>query len=278
MKLGVLASVNDRSLGIADLARQVEDAGLESLFLTQNTNVPASDAAFRQEEYHHRYRQLLDPFVALGAAAAVTSHIRLGTGVCVALLYDPIILAMQVSTLDQLSGGRFVFGIGVGHADTVQNHGVSPELRHRVLREKVLAMKAIWAGGNPEFHGEFVDFAPILTGLRPRQEPHPPILLGSQGSTGIARTVEYADGWMPIVVDDGLDFGEQVRELERLCQAADRPAAPVTAGLWKIDEPLMERCAEAGADRCLVVFHAEDKDSFPAFVERFSYLVDRFGE
>ena len=278
MKLGVLASVNDRSLAIADLARQVEDAGLESLFLTQNTNVPASDAAFLQQEYHHRYRQLLDPFVALGAAAAVTSRIRLGTGICVALLYDPIILAKQVSTLDQLSGGRFVFGIGVGHGDTVQNHGVSPELRHRVLREKVLAMKAIWAGGNAEFHGEFVDFAPILTGLRPIQEPHPPILMGSQGRKGIARPVQYADGWMPIVVDDGLDFGAHMRELERLCQAAGRPAAPVTAGLWKIDEPLMERCAEVGVDRCLVVFHAEDKESFPAFLERYSFLVDRFGE
>ena len=278
MKLGVLASVNDRSLGIADLARQVEDAGLESLFLTQNTNVPATEAAFLQQEYHHRYRQLLDPFVALGAAAAVTSRIRLGTGICVALLYDPIILAKQVSTLDQLSGGRFVFGIGVGHGDTVQNHGVSPELRHRVLREKVLAMKAIWAGGNAEFHGEFVDFGPILTGLRPRQEPHPPILIGSQGSKGIARTVQYADGWMPIVADDGMDFGAQMRELERLCQAAGRPAAPVTAGLWKIDEPLMERCAEVGVDRCLVVYHAEDKDSFPAFLERYSFLVGRFGE
>jgi probable F420-dependent oxidoreductase len=278
MKLGVLASVNDRSLGIADLARQVEDAGLESLFLTQNTNVPCSDAAFLQQEYHHRYRQLLDPFVALGAAAAVTSRIRLGTGICVALLYDPIILAKQVSTLDQLSEGRFVFGIGVGHSDTVQNHGVRPELRHRVLREKVLAMKAIWAGGNAEFHGEFVDFAPILTGLRPRQEPHPPILIGSQGSKGIARTVQYADGWMPIVVNDGLDFGAQMRELDRLCQAAGRPAAPATAGLWKIDEPLMERCAEVGVDRCLVVFHAEDKDSFPAFLERCSFLVDRFAE
>ena len=112
--------------------------------------------------------------MALGAAATATARIKLGTGICVALLYDPIILAMQVSTLDQLSAGRFLFGIGVGHEDTVQNHGVNPELRHRMLREKVLAMKAIWAGNSPEFHGEFVDFAPILTGLRPRQEPHPP--------------------------------------------------------------------------------------------------------
>ena len=277
MKLGVLASVNDRSLGIADLARQVEGAGLESLFLTQNTNVPAGGDALLKEEYHHRYRQLVDPFVALGAAAAVTTRIRLGTGICVAVLYDPIILAKQVSTLDQLSAGRFVFGIGVGHEDTVQNHGVSPELRHRILREKVLAMKAIWAGGNAEFHGEFVDFAPILPGLRPRQEPHPPIFIGSHGSRGIARTVEYADGWMPIVYED-LDFGGLMQELERLCQAAGRPTVPVTAGLWEIDEPLMERCAELGVDRCLVVFHAEDKDSFPAFLERYSRLVDRFGE
>jgi hypothetical protein len=174
MKLGVVASVTARSLGIADLARHVEGAGLESLFLTQNTHVPASGAALFEEEYHRSDHHLLDPFVALGAAAAVTTRIKLGTGICVALLYDPIILAMQVSTLDQLSSGRFVLGIGVGHEDTVQNHGVSPELRHRILREKVLAMKAIWAGNNPECHGEFVGFGPILTGLRPRQEPHPP--------------------------------------------------------------------------------------------------------
>ena len=277
MKLGVGASVTDRGLGIADLARQVEGAGLESLFLTQNTHVPASGAALLEDEYHRSDHHLLDPFVALGAAAAVTTRIKLGTGICVALLYDPVILAMQVSTLDQLSSGRFLFGIGLGHEDTVQNHGVSPELRHRVLREKVLAMKALWAGDDAEFHGEFVDFAPILTGLRPRQEPHPPILIGRQGSRGIACTVEYGDGWLPIVYE-GLDFGAQMQELERLCQAAGRPPARVTAAIWEIDEPLMERCAELGVDRCVVVFHAEDKDSFPAFLERYSPLVARFGD
>jgi probable F420-dependent oxidoreductase len=281
MKLGVVASVTDRSLGICDLARQVEDAGLESLFLTQNTHVPASGAALLEDEYHRSDHHLLDPFVALAAAAAVTTRIKLGTGICTALVYDPIILAMLVSTLDQLSAGRILFGIGVGHEDTVQNHGVSPEVRHRVMREKVLAMKAIWAGDNAEFHGEFVDFAPVLTGLRPRQQPHPPILLGSQGSRGIARTVEYGDGWMPIVYEE-LDLGAQMHELERRCQAAGRPTAPVTAGIgeypWEIGEPLIERCAELGVDRCVVIYHAEDKDSFPAFLERYARLVDRFGD
>ena len=280
MKLGVVASVTDRSLGIADLARQVEDAGLESLFLTQNTHVPASGAALLEDQYHRSDHHLLDPLVALGAAAAVTSRIRLGTGICVALLYDPVILAMQVATLDQLSSGRFLFGIGVGHQDTVQNHGVSPELRHRVMREKILAMKAIWAGDHAEFHGEFVDFGPVLTGLRPCQQPHPPILLGSQGSIGIARTAEYGDAWMPILWPE-LDLRTRVDELEQLCQAAGRPAVTVTAAQgdypWEIDEPSMERCAELGVDRYVVIYHAEDKDSFPTFLERYSRLVDRFG-
>ena len=130
--------------------------------------------------------------MALGAAAAVTTRVKLGTGICVVPIYDPIILAMQVSTLDQLSSGRFLFGIGVGHEDTVHNHGIRPELRGRVMREKVLAMKAIWAEDDAEFHGEFVDFAPILTGLRPRQQPHPPILIGGQGSRASRRQCSTA--------------------------------------------------------------------------------------
>jgi probable F420-dependent oxidoreductase len=274
VKLGVSAWVTDRGIGITDLARQVEAAGLESLFLVQNTHVPVSGSTLLEEEHHEADHHFLDPFAALGAAAAVTTRITLGTGVCVALTYDPIILAMQVATLDQLSSGRFEFGIGVGHEDTVENHGIRPELRHPILREKALAMKAIWAGDNPEFHGEFVDFDPILAGLRPRQQPHPPILLGSQGSTGIARAVEYCDGWMPIVYEE-LDLKTQMRDLQVRCQAAGRPILPVTAGLFEIDEPLMTRCAELGVDRCIVVCHAEHA-GLPAFLDRYSRLIDRF--
>lgn len=177
----------DRGLGICDMASQIEDAGLESLFLVQNTHVPVSGTALLDVEHHERDHHFLDPFVALGAAAAVTTRIRPGTGICVAAIYDPVILAMQVSTIDQLSAGRLVFGIGVGHEDTVENHGVSPGLRGRVMREKVLAMKALRAAEDAEFHGEFVSFAPILTGLRPVQQPHPPILIGGQAA-GESRT------------------------------------------------------------------------------------------
>ncbi len=275
MKLGVGAFATDRGLGICDMARRIEDAGLESLFLVQNTHVPVRGAALLDEEHHERDHHLLDPFVALGAAAAVTSRIRLGTGICVAPIYDPVILAMQVSTLDQLSSGRFLFGIGLGHDDTVENHGVTPGLRAQVMRENVLAMKALWAAEDAEFHGEFVDFAPVLTGLRPLQEPHPPILIGRQGTSGIADTVQYADGWMPIVYRE-LDLAARLQELARCCHAAGRAVAPVTACLFEIDELLMAHCADLGVDRCLVVFHAEDKDMFPAFLERCSALAGRF--
>ena len=277
MKLGVCAFVTDRGPGICGLARQVEDAGLESLFVCQNTHVPLSGASLLQEDFHSADHRLADPFVALGAAAAVTTGIRLGTAVCVAPIYDPIVLAMQVSTLDQVSSGRFMFGIGVGHDDTVANHGVPAGLRYQVLREKVQAMKALWAGGNAEFHGEFVDFDPVLPGLRPRQEPHPPILIGSQGARGIANTVEYGDGWMPIVYR-GLDLGAQVQELERRCQAAGRPPAPVTAALLDIDEPLLHECAELGVERCVTAVRAEDDDDLPAFLERYTPLAGRFGD
>lgn len=277
MKLGVGVFSTDRGVGICSLASQAEAAGLESLFLVQNTHVPVSGAGLLNEEHHERDHHFLDPFVALGAAAAVTTRIKLGTGICVAPIYDPIILAMQVSTLDHLSSGRFLFGIGVGHDDTVLNHGVSPELRGRVMRENVLAMKAIWADDDAEFHGEFVDFAPILTGLRPRQQPHPPILIGGQGSRGIVRTVQYGDAWMPIVYEE-LDLGTQMLELERRCQEAGKPTAPVTAAIFEIDKQLIGRCAELGVERCVVVFHTEDKDGLPAFLERYLRVADRFAD
>jgi probable F420-dependent oxidoreductase len=275
VKLGLAVFSTECGVEICSLASQAEAAGLESVFLVQNTHVPVSGVALLDEEHHERDHHFLDPFVALGAAAAVTSRIKLGTGICVAPIYDPIILAMQVSTLDQLSSGRFLFGIGVGHEDTVHNHGVSPELRGRVMREKVLAMKAIWAQEDAEFHGEFVDFAPILTGLRPLQQPHPPILIGGQGSRGIAHTVQYGDAWMPVVYDE-LDLETQMRELERRCQEAGKPTAPVTAAMFEPDTRLMERCAELGVDRCVVVFHTEDKDGLPAFLERYTRAADSF--
>jgi probable F420-dependent oxidoreductase len=274
--IGVDIDLTDYGVGITDLARASEDAGLESLFLTQRMHLPVSRTDLLDQEGHEMDANLLDPFVALGAAAAVTSRLKLGTGACYAALYDPIILAKQVSTLDQISSGRFLFGITPGWLEEeVSNHGVEPALRWQVMREKVLAMKAIWTDDNAEYHGRFVDFAPIHTGLRPVQRPHPPILVGSNGSKGLARAVEFGDEWFPIV-SPKLDLASHLSELKRLCQAAGRSTVMVTAFLWDLDEPLLGRCAELGVNRSIIYLYPKTQEVVRTFLERCTRLVDHF--
>jgi probable F420-dependent oxidoreductase len=278
MHFGVDLDLTDYGVGISDLARWVEAAGLESLFLTQRIHLPASRGELLEQEGHEMDANLLDPFVALGAAAAVTSRIKLGTGACYAALYDPIILAKQVATLDHVSSGRFLFGITPGWLeDEVRNHGVNPALRWQVMREKVLAMKAIWTGEKVEFHGRFVDFAPILTGLKPLQLPYPPILVGSNGPGGRARALDYGDEWFPIV-SDKLDLRAELEELRQSCQAAGRDSIPVTAFLWELDEGLLQRCAELGVGRCLVYLYPTRRELVENFLERCARLSSRLAD
>lgn len=278
MRLGVDLDLTEYGVGITDLARWVESAGLESLFLTQRIHLPASQRELLEQEGHEMDANLLDPFVALGTAAGVTSRIKLGTGACYAALYDPIILAKQVTTLDHLSSGRFLFGITPGWLeDEVRNHGVDPKLRWQVMREKVLAMKAIWTRDEAEFHGRFVEFAPIRTGLKPLQRPHPPILVGSNGPRGRARAVEYGDEWFPVVSHE-VDLPAALRELEESCQAAGRRSIPVTAFLWELDETLLRRCAELGVGRCLVYLYPNRRELVEDFLERCAMLSSRLAD
>lgn len=245
-------------------------------FVIQRTHVPVSRRDLAEQEGHEMDTHLLDPFVSLGAAAAVTSRIKLGTGSCFAALYDPIILAKQVSTLDHLSRGRFLFGITPGwFEEEMRNHGLEPVLRWKVIREKVLAMKAIWTEDGAQFHGRFVNVDPIVLGLKPVQQPHPPILVGSQGLRGMARAVEYGDEWMP-VVSLSLDLEAQMTQLQRVCREAGRHSVPVTAFLWQIDEPLIERCAELGVGRCVVYLYPERMSVVQPFLERLTRIAGRF--
>ena len=153
---------------------------MESSFLTEHTHIPVSRRDVLSEERSQEAR-ILDQFTALGAAAAVTSRLKPGTGMCIVPQRDPIILAKQVATIDHLSGGRFLFGAAAGWLEEeMRNHGVQPQLRWKLLREKLLAMTAIWTQEEAEFHGEFVDFDPILLEPRPAQVPHPPVLVGGK--------------------------------------------------------------------------------------------------
>jgi probable F420-dependent oxidoreductase len=272
VKLGVAVFQTDLSLGVTDIARAVEDAGLESLFFVEHTHTPVSSRDVLQGP-NKNDAHILDPFTSLGAAAAVTSRIRLGTGVCLVAQHDPIILARQVATLDHLSDGRFLFGIGAGWVpDEMRNHGLEPRLRWRVMREKVLAMEAIWTQDEAAFHGSFVSFNPILSWPKPVQKPHPPVLVGGNAPLSLRAAASYGDGWMPLI-DEIVTFEEQLAEVQRLCDEAGRRPIPVTACPLISDEHLMTRCVELGVDR--FVDGPPEIDDLPALQRFLDDYADR---
>jgi len=275
MELGIVASVTHRTIGIGDLASAVERAGLESLFLTEHTHVPVSRPDVLQDDAHSQDSYILEQFTALGAAAAVTTRLRLGTGMCLVAQRDPIILAKQVVTIDHLSGGRFLFGAGAGWlAEEMRNHGVEPRLRWDVMREKLLAMKAIWAADEAEFHGEFVSFDPIWLGPKPAQAPHPPVLVGGNGSRSLRIAAELGDAWAPVVFDIH-KFQTQLAQLTELCEDAGRSPIEVTAFTWSADEQLLAGCAEFGAARCVVWAPVQDLTSLRSFLDHYLQVADR---
>jgi probable F420-dependent oxidoreductase len=198
---GVMMFATDYAIQPVELACATEERGLDSLFFPEHTHIPTSrkspwpGGADLPMEYSHTH----DLFVALTAAAAVTKRIKLGTGICLVIERDPILMAKEVASLDVISGGRVILGIGGGwNAEEMENHGTDFKRRWRLMRERVLAMKEIWSKDKAEFHGEFVNFDPIWSWPKPVQPGGPPILLGSEAKKCFERVVDFCDGWIPI--------------------------------------------------------------------------------
>ncbi len=190
MHYGVVMFATEYAMAPDELARALEERGFESVWFPEHTHIPASrrspwpGGGDLPREYWSSY----DPFVALMAAGAATKRLKLGTGICLVIERDPITTAKEVATLDRLSGGRVLFGIGGGwNAEEMENHGTAWKSRWRLLRERVLAMKEIWTKKEPEFHGDFVNFDKIWADPKPMQRPHPPILIGGDGETTFDR-------------------------------------------------------------------------------------------
>src|SRR2546425_4261340 len=201
MKIGLTMFSTEYAIGPVELGRAAEERGFESVFFPEHTHIPVSRRSPWPggDDLPEHYRHTLDPFAALAAIAAVTERVLLGTGICLVVERDPIITAKEVATLDVLSGGRFLFGIGGGwDYEEMENHGTEFKKRWRVLRERVLAMKENWTKEEAEFHGEVVRFDKIWSHPKPAQKPHPPIIMGGDGATTFGRVIEFADGWMPI--------------------------------------------------------------------------------
>jgi probable F420-dependent oxidoreductase len=250
MLFGVAVFPTDYAVDPGALARMVEERGFESLFFPEHTHIPADrttpypPGGELPSQYSHTY----DPFVALTAAAATTESLLLATGICLVIERDPIITAKEVASLDRLSGGRFLFGVGAGwNLEEMENHGTDPHRRFSLMRERVEAMKAIWTQDEASYHGEHVDFDPIWSWPKPVQQPYPPVLVGGNGPKVLERVVAFGDEWMPNRVTGLTD---RVAELNRLAAEAGRDPIPVTLSGARPDPELIERGEQVGVHRC----------------------------
>jgi probable F420-dependent oxidoreductase len=262
VKFGICMFPVDYAIGVVELGRAVEERGFESLFLPEHTHIPTSRRSPWPAggELPKEYSHTLDPCVSLAAVAAVTSTLQLGFGVCLVIQRDPIVLAKEVASLDHLSGGRVLFGVGGGwNLEEMENHGTDPKRRWPLLRERVLAMKEIWANEEAEFHGDFVDFDPIWSWPKPVRTP--PILVGGNGTKTFERVLEYGDGWMPLNRGNFEHLAVRIAELQDLAAERGLPPVPVTIFGGAPKPEALERYAELGVDRVLFVIPPESSDA-----------------
>jgi probable F420-dependent oxidoreductase len=275
MKFGIAIFPTDQSISPVELARAAEGDGFESFWVPEHTHIPLAETAFPGDrgEVQEMYKRVLDPFVALGAVAAATSTIRVATGICLIIERDPIVTAKEVATVDLLSGGRFLFGVGGGWNRTeMRNHGTDPRTRFSLMRERIEAMKVIWRDDTPEYHGRFVDFDPIYCWPKPVQKPHPPVLIGGNAPRVLERVVSYGDGWMPNAFSPDA-LAERMKELASLAEAAGRDPIPVTAFGCKPEQRAVQRYAEVGVERCVFWVPSEPADVVLPLVKEFATLA-----
>jgi probable F420-dependent oxidoreductase len=259
MKFGLTIFPTEYTAQPGDFAKRAEERGFESVWFPEHTHIPVdrkspwAGGPELPREYYNSY----DPFVALAAAATTTRDLKLATGICLIIQRDPITTAKEVATLDRISNGRVIFGIGGGwNLEEVENHGTPRKLRFPILRERVQAMKTIWTEEKPEFHGKYVDFEPMFSNPKPVQKPHPPVVMGGDGPTTFDRVLAFCDGWMPIsrhgVLPAGLE--DKVRDLRKRVEAAGRDPASISVSLFTCPPKpeVVDEVERMGVDR--VVF------------------------
>ena len=280
MHYGVNMFSTDYAIRPDHLAVLLEERGFESLWVPEHTHIPASrrspwpGGADLPREYWHTY----DPFVALTAAAAVTTRLKLGTGICLVIERDPIIMAKEIASLDHLSNGRFMFGIGGGwNVEEMENHGTVFKNRWGLLREQILAMKEIWSKEEAEYHGRFVNFDPIWSYPKPVQQPHPPVFMGGDGPTTFDRVIEFCDGWIPIGgrPSRGPSLPEKIDALRVRAREAGRDPDTIAISVFgaRPEKDALDRLEQAGVDRIIFGLPSADRDTVLPLIEQYANLI-----
>ncbi len=280
MKLGVLMFATDYAIRPDDLARACEERGFESVWFPEHTHIPTSRRSpwpiggELPREYWHTH----DLFVSLIAAAAATRTIKLGSGICLVIERDPIVLAKEVASVDQLSNGRLLFGIGGGwNAEEMEHHGTPFQRRWKVLRERIEAMKVIWTEEAAEYHGEFVNFDPIWSYPKPLQKPHPPILLGTLSTQGLQRVVRYCDGWIPAAVQPQ-EIAAAMRTLKALAEQAGRDPREIPVSIFGVSgyESILRQYQELGVERAVFALPSEGRDQVLPILDQYAKCIATF--
>lgn len=284
MHLGVLIFPTDTTLQPVELARAVEERGFESLWFPEHSHIPVS----RRTPWGGRagapplpehYWRAHDQFVALAAAAAVTSTLKLATGITLAAQRDPFWTAKEVASLDVISGGRVLFGVGYGwNKEEMANHGLRYTDRRAILRENVLAMKALWTEDEAEFHGQFVDFEPSWAWPKPVQKPHPPVILGGDaGPKTMQDIVEFCDGWMPIAGRH--KFRDKVAALRRLAEDSGRDPDSIELALFSAPPKaaVLEGLASDGIARAVLALPQGSPGEVLDVLDSYALLLDHVG-
>jgi probable F420-dependent oxidoreductase len=283
MKIGAVMFFTTDSMQPAPLARALEERGFESLWVPEHTHIPST----RKTPYPaggpliRPYYDIMDPFLALNTAATVTRKLKIGTGIALVVQRDPIITAKLVSTIDQLSNGRFLFGIGNGwNQDEIENHGTDFASRHKLARERIEAMKAIWTEEEPEYHGEFVKFDKMKQWPKPKQRPHPPIIVGGAFPYAARRAIRYGDDWIPRadrLEKDGV--GVTVEKFRAMAKEAGRDPATLPISLFRVPDAIdqLRYCQEIGIDRITFSLPAEKEDKILPIIDRWAEVKHQLG-
>jgi probable F420-dependent oxidoreductase len=284
MLFGAAMFFTDYAMGPAELGQALEQRGFESLWVPEHSHIPVALATPFPSggDLPKAYYDIMDPFVVLTAAAAATQRIKLGTGVCLIAQRDPIQTAKLVASIDQVSNGRFLFGVGNGwNVEEMANHGTVFATRHKLARERIEAMKAIWTEAKPEYHGAFVDFAPMQAWPKPVQKPHPPIIVGGAFPYGARRAIRYGDGWIPRASRQNYaDVGEFLPQFRQMAIEAGRDPASLPVTIFRVEENLdrLRHYRDLGVARVVISVPAAKADEVLPLLDRWAKLIAQLTE